>query len=225
MDRLVFAIIATVLISFIIWITYRTKSAMFGTMFAFSLLILLAFYTFQWGPLGEFEVKGFSAQAKFIREKRQQVEADVGEIAAIKKEAAQILSSVRQLQERVAPRSLNPSPQLKAALSTDPRGQVYFIIEHSDTETLEYGTQWRNLLRETGWGDTGTIVTPQQIAPRQIPPGITLVIHKETPYALHFRDVLASNDIPVKVTFPGPADPSGLYDPSHEVVLLIGRRL
>jgi hypothetical protein len=53
-------------------------------------------------------VKGFSAQAKFIREKRQQVEADVGEIAAIKKEAAQILSSVRQLQERVAPRSLNP---------------------------------------------------------------------------------------------------------------------
>ncbi len=81
MDRLIFAFIATALLSSIIWITARTKSAIFGTMFGFSLLCFLAFYTFQWGPLGEFEVKGLTAQAKFIREQRQQAEADTEEIS------------------------------------------------------------------------------------------------------------------------------------------------
>ena len=51
-------------------------------MFGPSLLVLLAFYLLQWAlHLGEFEVGALSAQAKFIKEKKQAVEADAGDIA------------------------------------------------------------------------------------------------------------------------------------------------
>jgi hypothetical protein len=153
MDRLIFAIIATMLLSFIIWVTYRTKSVMFATMFVFSLLIFLAFYTFQWGPLGEFEVKGFSAQAKFIREKRQQVETDAGAIATIKQEASQILSRLRLLEERIQPRTFTPV-QEKAfldVLRTASPGKIALYWLGSNLEAENFGKHLAVLLESAGW--------------------------------------------------------------------------
>jgi hypothetical protein len=108
MDQLIFMFFAVVLLGALIGLTYRTKSTMFGTMFGLSLLVLLAFYLLQWGHLGEFEVGALSAQAKFIKEKKQAVEADAGDIAALKRqseqrsqEAAQILSRLRETEQEV----------------------------------------------------------------------------------------------------------------------------
>src|SRR6266446_3569901 len=220
MDRLIFAFIATALLSSIIWITARTKSAIFGTMFGFSLLCFLAFYTFQWGPLGEFEVKGLTAQAKFIREQRQQAEADTEEITAKKQEAEQILSRLRQLEECTKPRSLHPTPETRAALQTDPRGEVAIIVDAYDSETVDYGKAWSILFGNHGWGGGG--VTRRESG---IPPGVTLAIHKAdgaAPYALHLRDILTKSGL--SVTVPSPGTVVRFTDPSKEVTLLIGRR-
>lgn len=108
MDQLIFMFFAVALLGILIWLTYQTKSTMFGTIFALSLLVLLAFYMLQWGHLGEFEVGALSAQAKFIKEKKQEIEADAGDIADLKRqseqrsqEAAQILSRLRETEREV----------------------------------------------------------------------------------------------------------------------------
>jgi hypothetical protein len=85
----------------------------------------------------------------------------------------------------------------------------------------EYWSQWRILLRDTGWGTgKGTIGSYPQI-----PPGVTLVIRKNNDHAaLHLRDVLVPIGLLTKVILPGEQSFSGFNDPSQEVILFIGRR-
>src|SRR5262249_54306038 len=156
------------------------------------------FYTLQWGPLGEFELKGLSAEAKFIREKRQEVAESAENIATLKrqveeraKEAAEITSRLRQLEEHARPRSLDPSPRLIAALNTEPRGPVYVISDDYENEIIEHFNQWRKLFEETGWGDTGgTILHFQDWNSSYLEilrdlRGVTLVIRKGVDYGFH----------------------------------------
>src|SRR5262245_45264810 len=59
-------------------------------------------------------------------------------------------STNKQLEERTRERSLNPTPETLTALRTNPRGQLFTIIDSYDSETVDYGAKWRQLLEGNG---------------------------------------------------------------------------
>jgi hypothetical protein len=128
---------------------------------------------------------------------------------------------ILQLQARAQPRSIDRTQKLIDELSADPRKPIYVIADDYENEIKEYWGQWRSLLRDTGWGTgKGTMGSFPQI-----PSGVTLVILKDNDLAaLHFRDILIPTGLLTKVILPGEKSPSGFDDPSHDVILFVGRR-
>jgi len=85
-EKIIFLILVTVLIGVLIRLTYKTNRKSFPTMYIVTLLVAVAFYLFQYGALGSFHLKVFSATANFVKEKKEEVERDADAIAALRNE-------------------------------------------------------------------------------------------------------------------------------------------
>lgn len=97
----IFLIFAIVLLGILLWMTYTSKQAKFATMFVISIFTLLAFYLFQFGSLGSFSLKALSAEAKFIKERKVEVQRDAKEISGIKLHIEQLLADSQTSQKEI----------------------------------------------------------------------------------------------------------------------------
>jgi hypothetical protein len=101
MRELVFAIFAAAILGTLLWCSWKSKQKRFPTMFVVSLLILSAFYLFQYGNLSSFDVKALSAQARFVREKSDEVVQDAHAISEMRQTLDRLLADSRRSQASI----------------------------------------------------------------------------------------------------------------------------
>lgn len=101
MREIVFVVIATVILGILLWLSYISEHKRFPTMFAVALLSLLAFYLFQYGNLSSFSLKALSAEASFIREKKQEVAQDAEAIEEIRGRIEKMLAESQTGQQEI----------------------------------------------------------------------------------------------------------------------------
>jgi methyl-accepting chemotaxis protein len=99
--EIIFVIIATVILGVLLWLSYISKQKRFPTMFAVALLSLLAYYLFQYGNLSSFSLKALSAEASFIREKKQEAAQDAEAINAIRGQIGKLLVDSQESQQSI----------------------------------------------------------------------------------------------------------------------------
>ena len=95
-QQIVFLVLAVILLTALFCATCYTRELLFGTMFVISLFALGAFYLFQFGTLGSFTLKALTAEASFIKEKKQEVEKNAEEVARIKAHAEALSVALEQ---------------------------------------------------------------------------------------------------------------------------------
>jgi hypothetical protein len=100
MPEIVFVLVVIAILGVLIWLSYKSKQKRFPFMFAVAALCFCAFYLFQYGNFFSVNLKPFSSEANFIREKKKQVIQDVKEI---KKAKAEILAIKKRLQQTTTP--------------------------------------------------------------------------------------------------------------------------
>jgi len=101
MREIVFLILAAGILATLIWLSYKSPKARFPTMAVVFFFGLLAFYLFQYGNLSSFSIKGLSAEASFIAEKRQEVQQDAAAIGTIKTQVEGLLADSRASHEEI----------------------------------------------------------------------------------------------------------------------------
>jgi len=101
MRELVFVILAVALIGTLIWLSRKSTQKRFPTMYIVSLFCLMAFYLFQYGNLASFDMNALSAQARFVREKRDEVVQDATAVSDIRHTLDRLLKDFRQSQTAV----------------------------------------------------------------------------------------------------------------------------
>src|SRR2546430_2396582 len=100
-ERIIFSTIATGIIAILIAITYQTRSKLFGVILIAVTCVLLAFYLFQFGNLGSFSMKALSAEASFIKEKKEEVRESVEEINQIQAKIQTHASAIEGVASRL----------------------------------------------------------------------------------------------------------------------------
>ncbi len=101
MRECVFVVLAVVLIGTLIRLSRKSTQKRFPAMYIASFFCLMAFYLFQYGNLSIFDMNAFSAQARFVREKRDEVVQDATAVADIKRTLDRLLKDIRQSQSAV----------------------------------------------------------------------------------------------------------------------------
>ncbi len=96
MHDIVLVALAVAIIGTLVWLSWKSKQKRFPTMFVVSLLCFAAIYLFQYGNLSSFDVKVLSAQARFVREKRDEVLQDARVVSDIRKTVDRLLTDSRQ---------------------------------------------------------------------------------------------------------------------------------
>ena len=101
MHEIIFLIFTVLISGTLILMSFKSNGYRLPTMFVVALLCLSAFYLFQFGPLGSFSLKALSAEARFVREKKQEVAQDAEIVDAMKKQIEQLLSDSRKSQDKI----------------------------------------------------------------------------------------------------------------------------
>lgn len=95
---MVFVILASGLIATLIRMSWKSSHKRFPAMYVVSLFALIAFYLFQYGNLATFDMNALSAQARFVREKRDEVVQDATAVTDIRRTLDRLLNDIRQSQ-------------------------------------------------------------------------------------------------------------------------------
>jgi Ca2+/Na+ antiporter len=101
MREIVFFIFALCVLGALLLLSYKTKLKRYDTVFAVTLLALVAFYLFQYGNLSSFNLKALSAEASFVSQKKEQVTADAQAIGAVKSQIEDLLAKSRASQQEI----------------------------------------------------------------------------------------------------------------------------
>ena len=79
--------------------TCYTHETLFGALFLLSLCVSVGFYSLQSGILDSFTLKGLSAEASFIRTKKQEVEKNAEEVAQLKTQVETLLDAAKEYED------------------------------------------------------------------------------------------------------------------------------
>lgn len=101
MREVIFFLFTAFILGVLILMSIKSERNIFPIMFFVALLVLSAFYLFQFGPLASFSIKALSAEANFIREKKREVAQDAEAIEAIKRQVEELLSESRKSQQEI----------------------------------------------------------------------------------------------------------------------------
>ena len=100
MEKVIFLIIALIILSAELILTHFKPNVVFGTIFVATILGFLAFYLFQYGTLSEFSLEAFSAKAKFLKEKVQEAKADVKAMNELKEESEKVIKEIESVKDK-----------------------------------------------------------------------------------------------------------------------------
>lgn len=98
-EQIIFLIFAIVILGILLWQVCKRGNLSYKLLFFFVLIILSAFYLFQFGELGSFIFSSKWADVKFIKEKREEARQDAEEISQIKNQIQKIFEDSRHSQE------------------------------------------------------------------------------------------------------------------------------
>jgi hypothetical protein len=101
MEKLLFLAAAIIVLASLICMSYKSSKKRFPTMFIVSLLVFGAFYLFQYGSLSSFTLKALSAEASFIREKKEEVAQDAESVAKMKIQIENLLVDSQKSQQQI----------------------------------------------------------------------------------------------------------------------------
>ncbi len=98
-EQIIFLLFTIVLLGILLWTVCKKGNLTYKLLFFFTLIILSAFYLFQFGELGSFIFSSKWADVRFIKEKKEEVRQDAEEISRIKNQIQEILEDSRHSQK------------------------------------------------------------------------------------------------------------------------------
>jgi hypothetical protein len=132
-QEIIFLIVSISILGVLIWLSYKSHLKRFPTMFAVTLLCVVAYYLFQYGNLSSFSLKALSAEANFVREKKQEVAKDAKAVEAIRAKVEELLLDSQKSQAEIL--AINKQIEATAALAIPPT----LTLTGKDTEVLTSG--------------------------------------------------------------------------------------
>ncbi len=133
MDKFLFFMFACALTGIIVWMMHKEKTT--GITLGAVLLILSAFYLFQFGKLSSFSLEALSAKAQFIRNTADEVRADSKEI----REAAERILALEQRLKEIAEVAAPPVLNFTASECTNINGTCTAVLRFTPSKNEPLG--------------------------------------------------------------------------------------
>lgn len=105
-EKAIFLLVAIALLAVTLTFAIATDSAVIGTLFIASMLILLGYYLLRFGNLGVFRIEALSAKAEFIQQKASEAESLVTDIESVRDRVVELEQEVAKARELAAPPTL-----------------------------------------------------------------------------------------------------------------------